>query len=74
MNSPVSLSRELALFPFIEDLWENGWTVLLPGDDESRLLRIAQVLYIAEYQHPALAQIFIQFAARSEFGGKSGFL
>lgn len=71
---PISLPGHLALFPFVEYLRENSRAVFLPCHHKARLLRIAQVLYITKYQHPAFAQIFVKFATRREFGGEFGVL
>lgn len=70
----IPLPCHLALFPFVKHLGKHGWLFRLPGDDKSRLLRIALVLDVAEYQDPAFAQIFVEFTARREFGGQFGFL
>ena len=60
-----------ALFPFVQHFGEYGRAFLLPGDDEARLLRIADVLDVTEDQHPALAKVLVKFAAGAEFGGQS---
>lgn len=57
-------AAHLALFPFVKQLGKNRRAFGLPGDDKSWLLRVAEMLDITEDQNPALAKIFIEFAAR----------
>lgn len=47
---------------------------MLPCDDEARLLAVALVFNVTEDQHPAFAEILVEFTARAKLGGKSGFL
>lgn len=74
MTKLPDLARHFALLPFVEHLGKYGRPVRLPSDDKPRLLRVALMLNVAEYQDPAFAQIFVEFTARREFGGQFGFL
>lgn len=64
----------LAAFPFVEKLRKNRRSVGLPGYYKTRLLRVAFMLDVAENKDPALAQVFVEFAARCQLGGQTSFL
>lgn len=55
-----TLTVKLTLLPFVEYLWKHGRRVLLPSDNKARLLGVAHVLDVAQYQHPTVTKIFVE--------------
>ena len=47
---------------------------MLPRDDKPRLMRVARMLDVTEYEHPSVTEIFVEFAARSDLSGEFGVL
>ena len=47
---------------------------MLPRDDKSRLMRIARMFDVTEYEHPSVAEIFVKFTAGSDLGSEFGVL
>ena len=71
-QSAQSLAVDLVQFPFVEQFRIDGFAVILPCDDKARLLAVAQMLDVAQDQNPALIEIIIQLAARTDFARQAG--